>query len=327
MNNNASSIPVLDLAQWKNPSNQIRKKLLHELQLACQELGAFYLKNHPVSPQLIQTLFEQSQQFFALPLAEKQKLHFSQQHFHRGYIGLEEESTDPLYGKDYKEAYDFGYLLEEAPSRQFAQRACGKNLYPLSMPQLRPCIDTYMNEMLLLSQQFFEVTAHALELPPHSFRSKINQPIAQLRLLHYPPQMQSELMQQEAIGIGRHCDYECLTILALDENGGLEIEDFQGQWIEAPPKKDYLLIIVGELLTRWTNGRFRAAPHRVNRSLRARQGRYSIPFFFACNYDTVVDSKELLPHPPHPSLLTRYRGRIFTGAHPKRLRRPSPVNK
>jgi len=92
------------------------------------------------------------------------------------------------------------------------------------------------------------------------------------------------------LGIGRHCDYECLTILAQDEVGGLQVENIEGVRIVAPPIKGTFIINIGEMLTRWTNGLFKATPHRAVNF--GGKSRYSIPFFFATNYDTLISPLE-----------------------------------
>jgi len=62
-------------------------------------------------------------------------------------------------------------------------------------------------------------------------------------------------------------------------------------WIDAPPIPGTLVINVGDLLARWTNGRFSSTQHRViNRSGRER---YSIATFFDPNFSAVIDPRDL----------------------------------
>ncbi len=90
----------------------------------------------------------------------------------------------------------------------------------------------------------------------------------------------------ENLGIGKHCDYECLTILAQGKVGSLQVETLDGEWVEAPPIEGAFNVNIGEMLTRWTNGKFKATPHRVVNT--TGQNRYSVPFFFATNYDVNI---------------------------------------
>jgi isopenicillin N synthase-like dioxygenase len=45
-----------------------------------------------------------------------------------------------------------------------------------------------------------------------------------------------------------------LTLLSTDENPGLQIKLKDGSWMDVPPKKDALIINLGDMLERWTNG-------------------------------------------------------------------------
>lgn len=80
-------------------------------------------------------------------------------------------------------------------------------------------------------------------------------------------------------------------MLLNDCEAGLEVQSSEGAWIAVPPKDGALIVNVGHLMTRWTNGRLRSAIHRViNASGRER---YSIPQFHHPDYHTVVDPRDL----------------------------------
>ncbi|MGY8986882.1 MAG: 2OG-Fe(II) oxygenase family protein, partial [Sphingomonadales bacterium] len=53
------------------------------------------------------------------------------------------------------------------------------------------------------------------------------------------------------------------------------------------------------MLTRWTNGLFKATPHRVVNV--TEKNRYSIPFFFATNYDVNIKPLDVCISNQNPS--------------------------
>jgi isopenicillin N synthase-like dioxygenase len=95
-----------------------------------------------------------------------------------------------------------------------------------------------------------------------------------------------------------HTDYGCLTLLAQHGVEGLEVRDPAGDWIAAPPRPDTFLLNLGDLMPRWSNGRFRSTPHRVvNRSGRAR---HSIAYFFDPGMDAVIECLPTCSGPAAP---------------------------
>lgn len=112
------------------------------------------------------------------------------------------------------------------------------------------------------------------------------------RLLYYPPPRtalsSTPNPKTEQIGLGAHSDYECFTLLLTSTTPGLEILKPSGAWHVASYIPDAFIVNVADFLMRWTNGLYKSTVHRVvNRSAEAR---YSVPFFFSVNYDTVVET-------------------------------------
>lgn len=268
----AESLPIIDLANNDAPS---------DLRRACENEGFFYLTGHEVPADLIAAVRAGAAEFFALPMEAKLALHFDKQRKQRGYIPLRAEASDPaMETGDQKEALDFTFPIPpEGVSDPVAHRMYGENLWPEELPELRATIESYFDEMIRVGREMFAVIAASFGLPRDYFDDETDRPIAQLRLLHYPP-------QKESLGIGAHCDYECFTILDPGEVGGLQIQQ-NDVWVDVGPMPGTFVVNLGEMLARWTNDRLRATPHRVlNHTGRER---YTIPFFFGTNYDTVIE--------------------------------------
>ena len=78
----------------------------------------------------------------------------------------------------------------------------------------------------------------------------------QLRLLHYPPIAASELESNRAARMPAHTDWPSVTFLFQDECGGLQVEDpkEEGKFVDATPIKGAMIMNIGDLMMRWSNG-------------------------------------------------------------------------
>lgn len=278
-------IPIVDISHWFGASNaDERDAFARAVDDVCRTTGFMYAVGHRVPPALVAAVFEQSRAFFALPNEAKAKIDFRRANRYRGYVPLRGESTDPAAAPDLKEAFDFGLQHEGAAATgSLGARLRAPNQWPNELPAFRVTLEAYFTAVRALAETLFEVFAVAFGLPQAYFANKIDRPIAQMRVLHYPPRPRIA----GNYGIGAHCDYECFTILAQDDAGGLEVQNQVGQWVAAPPVEGAFVINIGEMLARWTNDRFKATPHRVINS--SGRERFSIPFFFATNDDTLIE--------------------------------------
>ncbi len=295
-----TEVPVIDLSGFRNGSD--RAAVIDALVSACVEVGFFYVANHGVPSTLVEKTFAETKRFFAQPESIKQRLHIRHSPIHRGYFPAFEENTNPELTGDLKEGFDLARDLPvDHPDVLASKPLHGPNVWPdpeLS-PDFRPTMERYFAEMAGLGRLLLRCFALGLSLPEDWFEDKVDAPLAQLRLLHYPPQ--AGFIEERTLGCGAHSDYGCLTILAQDEVGGLQLQNAAGNWIEAPPIPHTFIVNIGDQMARWTNGRFAATRHRViNRSGRER---YSLPFFFDPNYDTLV---EALPSCLAPGEVPRY---------------------
>lgn len=78
----------------------------------------------------------------------------------------------------------------------------------------------------------------------------------QLRLLHYLPVPADDLEKDRVARCPAHTDWSSITMLFQDDCGGLEVEDISqpGNFVPAAPVKNAIVMNVGDLLQRWSNG-------------------------------------------------------------------------
>jgi isopenicillin N synthase-like dioxygenase len=295
-----SAIPVIDVAALKANDLAARQATAEQIGTACREVGFFYIKNHGISEQQVAATFAAARQFFALPLARKQAIAIEQSPCHRGYFALGGENLDPLRQQgagDLKEGIKIGRdLPPDHPRVQAGTPLHGPNQWPSDWPDWRETMQGYYTACQQLGLRLMRALALALDLPEHYFDAYLREPMATLGPLHYPPQSGS--ITEAQIGAGAHTDFGCLTLLAQDTSGGLQVRNLAGEWLDAPPIPGTLVVNIGDMLARWTNDQLRSTLHRViNRS---GGERYSLPFFYDPEFDTPLACLETCTGPDNP---------------------------
>ncbi len=68
--------------------------------------------------------------------------------------------------------------------------------------------------------------------------------------------------------------------MIYQDASGLELTEPSGRWLDAPIAGGRIIVLLGDMLERWTNGYFRATGHRVRET---NEQRFSIVMFIAAN--------------------------------------------
>jgi isopenicillin N synthase-like dioxygenase len=279
-----SEIPIIDFAPFLNGSPEERLAIAREIGAACEEVGFFYLANHGVAPALIDRTFAASKSFHDQPFAKRMESAATLAHW-RGFVPSKLEAEGGTVGgaiETYRLMLD---LPPDDPDVVAGKPLHLPNRWPADLPAFKPTVTDYFAAQMKLSQQLRAAFAMALGLPEGYFEPYYRRPLVQLSLLHYRPP--ASLREEDIeIGAGEHRDTGAFTLLMQDDTGGLEVQRKDGEWIGAPPVKGAYVINIGNVMMRWTNGRFVSTPHRVvNRALKSR---YSIPFFANPDYDVTI---------------------------------------
>ena len=100
-----------------------------------------------------------------------------------------------------------------------------------------------------------------------------------LRPIHYPPI--TDEPKDGAVRAAAHGDINLITLLMGAQGKGLQVQNNNGEWIDAMAQPDELMINVGDMLSRHTNNKLKSTIHQVVNPPRELWGssRYSIPFF------------------------------------------------
>src|SRR5580658_2312974 len=283
----AASLPVIDVSGLSSKNAAERQAVGAQLRAACLDKGFFYIKKHGVSEALVDDVFKEAAAFFALPVEQKAEVDKAKSKANRGYEPLQGQTLEAGAPPDLKEGYYIGPDHKPDDPRVIAGMFNhGANQWPSQRPNFRPVMQAYLNVMLDLSARMMGGIALSLDLPEQYFAGFCNDAMATVRLLHYPPQPAGARPGQK--GAGAHTDFGGLTLLRQDNVGGLQVWDQASDgWIHADPLPGTYVVNLGDMISRWTNDRYRSTIHRVvNASGRER---YSVPFFYTGNYAHKVE--------------------------------------
>lgn len=134
-----------------------------------------------------------------------------------------------------------------------------------------------------LARRFLPAVAVALDLDPTWFDASFSDSQFSFRLSHYPP-VSAEANQ---FGIAPHTDSNFMTFLAQTEVRGLQVRMPSGDWLDVPYIPGLFAVNSGDIMKRWTNGRFKSTPHRAVPPVG--RHRYAIPFFLGPNFDQRIE--------------------------------------
>ena len=120
-----------------------------------------------------------------------------------------------------------------------------------------------------------------LELPESYFDAKIAGGNSILRPIHYFPIPDPDSIPADAVRAAEHEDINLITLLMGASADGLQVLNRDGEWIAITAVPDCVVVNVGDMLQRLTNGVLRSTTHRVVNPPRElmHTSRYSIPFF------------------------------------------------
>lgn len=287
-----TQIPVVDFGEFLHGSSSQQREVAAQIGDACRNVGFMYLVNHGVSQSLINDVMSVSKEFFDLPTETKRKYGYANGGF-RGYFGVRAEDLDQFgeskNGKkgDLKEGFDAGLEKGRLPlGRKPSPTFHAPNRWPTEeMPELEVVMNRYLDTVRALAERLTEAFALSLGLPREYFKQKVNAPCINLRVNHYPARPEDG----EGIGCGAHSDYGLFTILAQDLVGGLQVRNSVGDWVDATPLEGSFVINIGDMMQRWTNNIYSSTIHRVVDCTGGQSERFSIPFFYNANCDTVVE--------------------------------------
>jgi len=287
-----TTLPVLSLAS--DPADFAR-----DIGQSFRQFGFAMVKDHGVDEALIAKAWELTEQFFALPEAEKRR-YFLANGGARGYTPFKTEIAKGATAHDLKEFWHVGRDLPEGSP--LAGPSMPPNIWPERPEGFEQTFRALYAALDHAGERILSAIARDLGLEPDLFDPAIADGNSVLRLLHYPPIHDAE---DGAIRAGAHEDINLITLLLGAQEAGLELLTKSGTWLEVAPPPGAIVINIGDMLQRLTNHVLPSTTHRVRNptAQRAAHSRYSMPFFLHLRSDVVI---ETLPGCITPDRPNRY---------------------
>jgi len=251
-----------------------------------EEYGFAIVADHGIPDELITQAEDKAKAFFALPEEVKRKYLIPGGGGARGYTPFGIETAKGHKAHDLKE---FWHVGRDLPQGHRFRDHMPDNLWPSEVPGFRETFQELFATFDAAGLKVLKAIARYLRIDEDYFEDAVRDGNSVLRALHYPPQTEPT---GEHIRAGAHEDINAITLLLGAEEAGLELKTQDGRWIPVSPKPGELVINIGDMLQRLTNGKLRSTSHRVVNPTpdRASKARYSMPFFLHFRSDFLIDA-------------------------------------
>ena len=259
------NVPVINIAELEKPQT------LQALDNACREWGFFQVVEHGIDDRIVKTLTREMRGLFAQSRTAK---HAISRTAENPWGFFDRELTKNTL--DWKEVYDFCAAMEPQ--------------WPAALPKFRVAMLAYYRACEALAFRLLSAISVNLGMPANHLGCDFKPAHSSFVRLNYYPVCPTPAHPRGtctpdggSLGVNHHTDAGALTLLLQDNQPGLEVFH-GGQWHLITPRRDALVINIGDIVQVWSNDLYRAALHRVIASSAAE--RFSAPFFFNPAYTT-----------------------------------------
>ncbi|MBD1394022.1 isopenicillin N synthase family dioxygenase [Mucilaginibacter glaciei] len=297
------NIPRLDLNTYINGSADERKAFSDSIGKAFNETGFVTITNHGLSKELIDNLYAQVKQLFALPAEVKDKYEIPDLAGQRGYTGKNKETAKGFKVPDLKEFWQIGQTVTgDVPEKD----EYPDNIVVEELPEFNTTTLEVYAKLEAAGKHLLRAIAVYLGLDEHYFDDKVENGNSILRTLHYFPITDPDALPDDAVRAGAHEDINLITLLIGASADGLELLTRENKWFPVTAFGEDLVVNVGDMLQRLTNNKLKSTTHRVVNPPREqmKNSRFSVPFFLHPKSSMDLSSLPSTIDAAHPKLYT-----------------------
>uniref|UniRef100_A0A2P2IP46 Flavonol synthase/flavanone 3-hydroxylase n=1 Tax=Rhizophora mucronata TaxID=61149 RepID=A0A2P2IP46_RHIMU len=279
-------IPTIDLGGGDDEQPERKDAIVRAIADASRDWGLFQVVNHGIPAEVIARLQAAGQEFFELPLEEKE-----------------------VYAKppDAKDIEGYGTKLQKDPDgkkawvdhlfhRIWPLSRVNHRFWPRKPPYYREANEEYAKHVKLVADKLLTYLSLGLGLEARALKEALAGEDLEymLKINYYPPCPRPDL----TLGVVAHTDLSSLTILVPNEVPGLQVFK-DDRWIDAKCIPNALIVHIGDQIEVLTNGKYKSVLHRT--TVAKQKARMSWPVFLEPPAEFVVGPLPQLVNEDNPA--------------------------
>ena len=250
-------------------SSDLGKKLTTSL----RNTGFAVIKNHPISHNLIDSIYTEWKDFFSNDAKKNYQFDLVKQDGFFPYLSENAKDSNVKDLKEFFHIYDWGRYPKEL-----------SNNTNLLISEFKKMADKLLSEINFHSPNDIK-KGYSMPLNEMIKNSSTNL----LRVIHYPPL--NDNIDPSAIRAGAHEVINLITLLVAGSEPGLQVLSQDGKWVDVSTSSDYIVVNIGDMLQECSGGYFPSTTHRVVNPSDKNMSRYSMPFFVHARDEVMLSKK------------------------------------
>ncbi|OWM71959.1 hypothetical protein CDL15_Pgr017842 [Punica granatum] len=243
-------VPTIDLRDIESEDKVVREKCRAELKKAAADWGVMHLVNHGIPDNLIERVKKAGEEFFNLPIEEKEKYANDQASGRiQGYGSkLANNASGQLEWEDY-----FFHLVFPEDKRNIS-------IWPKIPSDYKAATAEYARLLRALATRVLSALSLGLGLEEGRLEKEVGgleEMLLQMKINFYPKCPQPEL----ALGVEAHTDISALTFILHNMVPGLQLF-YKGKWVTAKCVPNSIIMHIGDTIEILSNGKYKSILHR-----------------------------------------------------------------
>ncbi|XP_030524727.1 anthocyanin synthase [Rhodamnia argentea] len=243
-------VPTIDLKDIESEDPLVRERCHEELRKAATDWGVMHLVNHSIPDDLTERVKKAGEEFFNLPVEEKEKYANDQGSGKiQGYGSkLANNASGQLEWEDY-----FFHLVFPEDKRDMS-------IWPKTPSDYTVATKEYAKLLRQLATKILSALSISLGLEEGRLEKEVGgleEMLLQMKINYYPKCPQPEL----ALGVEAHTDVSALTFILHNMVPGLQLF-YEGKWVTAKCVPNSIIMHIGDTIEILSNGKYKSILHR-----------------------------------------------------------------